>query len=178
MKTGVLVTGLKEFITKKGDKMAFVQVEDLTGHAEVTIFPKTYAAIKETLHSERPLIELSGTIDAKDDDYDDEESGDEGRVKEVKLLCDAARPLLEACMSSDQPVLIPYPVECTGEADIQQFKAILEKHRGDSAVQIQFELNGNNCIMELGHRWLVQASPQFNKDMDAWAKARMAARKH
>ena len=139
---------------------------------------KTYAAIKETLHSERPLIELSGTIDAKDDDYDDEEGGDEGRVKEVKLLCDAARPLLEACMSSDQPVLIPYPVECTGEADIQQFKAILEKHRGDSAVQIQFELNGNNCIMELGHRWRVQASPQFNKDMDAWAKARMAARKH
>ena len=57
---------------------------------------------------------------------------------------------------------------------IKEFKAILEKHRGNSAVQIQFELNGNNCIMELGHRWRVQASPQFNKDMDAWAKARMA----
>ncbi|MBQ5727862.1 MAG: DNA polymerase III subunit alpha, partial [Mailhella sp.] len=64
VKTGVLVTGIKEFITKKGDKMAFVQVEDLTGHAEVTIFPKTYAAIRETLQAERPLIELSGTIDA------------------------------------------------------------------------------------------------------------------
>jgi DNA polymerase-3 subunit alpha len=174
VKTGVLVTGLKEFITKKGDKMAFVQVEDLTGHAEVTIFPKTYAAIRETLQAERPLIELSGTIDAKDDDYDDEEGGEENRVKEVKLLCDSARPLLEACMSSDQPVFVPYPVECTGDADIKEFKAILEKHRGNSAVQIQFELNGNTCIMELGHRWRVQASPQFNKDMDAWAKARMA----
>ena len=81
-------------------------------------------------------------------------------------------------MSSDQPVLVPYPVECTGEADIQEFKSILEKHRGGSAVQIQFELNGNTCLMELGHRWRVQASPQFNKDMDAWAKARMSSRKH
>ncbi|WP_458399577.1 DNA polymerase III subunit alpha [Mailhella sp.] len=178
VKTGVLVTGLKEFITKKGDKMAFVQVEDLTGHAEVTIFPKTYAAIKETLQAERPLIELSGTIDAKEDDYEDDENAEEGRTKEIKLLCDSARPLLEACMSSDQPVLVPYPVECTGEADIQEFKSILEKHRGGSAVQIQFELNGNTCLMELGHRWRVQASPQFNKDMDAWAKARMSSRKH
>ena len=174
VKTGVLVTAVKEFITKKGDKMAFVQVEDLTGHAEVTIFPKTYAAIKETLHAERPLIELAGTIDVKDDDDDDEGEDEENRVKEVKLLCDSARPLLEACMSSDHPVVVPYPVSCTGDADIEEFKAILEKHKGSSSVQIQFELNKKNCIMELGPRWRVQASPQLNKDLDAWAKARLA----
>ena len=177
VKTGVLVTAVKEFITKKGDKMAFVQVEDLTGHAEVTIFPKTYAAIKETLHAERPLIELVGTVDARDDDDYDDEDDEENSVKEVKLLCDSARPLLEACMNSDHPVLFPYPVTCLGDADIQEFKAILEKHKGSSAVQIQFELNNRNCIMELGPRWRVQASPQLNKDMDAWAAARNALRR-
>ena len=127
--------------------------------------------------AERPLIELSGTIDSKDDDYDDDENGDENRVKEVKLLCDSARPLLEACMNSDQPVVVPYPVECTGDADIDEFKAILEKHKGGSPVHIHFELNGHACVMELGHQWKVQASPQFNKDVDAWVKARMAARR-
>jgi DNA polymerase-3 subunit alpha len=177
VRTGVLVTGLKEFTTKKGDKMAFVQVEDLTGHAEVTIFPKVYATIKQTLQAERPLIELSGTIDSKDDDYDDDEGGDENRVKEIKLLCDSARPLLEACMNSDQPVVVPYPVECTGDADVDEFKAILEKHRGGSPVHIHFELNGHTCVMELGHQWKVQASPQLNKDVDAWVRARMAARR-
>lgn len=177
VKTGVLVTSVKEFITRKGDKMAFVQVEDLTGHAEVTIFPKTYATIKDTLHGDRPLIELVGTVDAKDDDdFGDDEENDENTVKEIKLLCDSARPLLEACMSSDQPVVIPYPVTCTGDADIEEFKAILEKHKGTSSVQIQFELNNRNCLMELGPRWRVQASPQLNKDMDAWAKARLALR--
>jgi hypothetical protein len=43
-------------------------------------------------------------------------------------------------------------------------------------VQIHFELNKHTCIMELGHHWRVQASPQFNRDVDAWAKARIAAR--
>ena len=150
---------------------------DLTGHAEVTIFPKTYAAIKETLHAERPLIELAGTVDARDDDdYGDDDEDEENSVKEIKLLCDSARPLLEACMNSDHPVLFPYPVTCMGDADIEEFKAILEKHKGTSSVQIQFELNNRNCIMELGPRWRVQASPQLNKDMDAWAKARLALR--
>ena len=36
----------------------------------------------ETLLADRPLIELVGTIDAKDDDYDDDD-GDENRVKEI-----------------------------------------------------------------------------------------------
>ena len=156
--------------------MAFIQVEDLTGHAEVTIFPKTYAEIKEVLHTERPLIELTGTIDSDEDaDLGDEDEDQENTVKEIKLLCDSARPLAEACMDSSQPVLIYYPVECTHDADIQEFKAILEKHKGNSAVQIQFTLNGRTCLMELGPRWKVQASPQLNKDMEAWAKARSAA---
>lgn len=153
--------------------MAFVHVEDLTGHAEVTIFPKTYATIKEALHTERPIIELSGTIDVKDDEESEGED-EEKRVRNVKLLCDSALPLIEACMRSEHPVIVPYPVTCTDDADIEEFKAILEKHKGSSSVQIQFELNKKNCIMELGSRWRVQASPQLNKDLDDWAKARLA----
>ena len=91
-------------------------------------------------------------------------------------ICGFGKSLLEACMASDHPVLFPYPLACTGDADIQEFKAILEKHKGTSTVQIQFELNNRTCIMELGPRWRVQASPQLNKDMDAWAKARLALR--
>ena len=121
------------------------------------------------------LIELTGTIDSDDDaDMGDDDEAQESGVKEIKLLCDSARPLSEACMDSSQPVLIPYPVECTHDADIQEFKAILEKHKGSSTVQIQFTLNGHSCLMELGPRWKVQASPQLHKDMEAWAKARVA----
>ncbi|WP_298068384.1 DNA polymerase III subunit alpha [uncultured Mailhella sp.] len=174
IKTGVLVTSVKELVTKRGERMAFVQVEDLTGHAEVTIFPKTYGSIKEILHAERPLIELTATIDSDNAPETDDDGDEETNAKEIKLRCDSARPLMDACMDSSQSVIIPYPVECTHEADIEEFKAILDKYKGPSSVLIQFTLNGHICIMELGPRWKVQPGPLLNKDMEAWAKAHSA----
>ena len=38
-----IVAALKENITKKGDRMGFATIEDLTGSVEVVIFPETYA---------------------------------------------------------------------------------------------------------------------------------------
>ena len=44
-----LITGVRTINTKKGDQMAFVQIEDLQGSCEVVFFPKTYAECKEVL---------------------------------------------------------------------------------------------------------------------------------
>jgi DNA polymerase-3 subunit alpha len=171
VKTGVLVTACKEFITRKGEKMAFLQVEDLSGHAEVTVFPKLYAPLREYLQGERPLLHLTATIDSKDaPDLDDDEDS-EGKVKDIKLLCDAAMPLADACSQSDHPVLIDYPPHRTTDADFQELKAILEKHKGSSPVQVQLVLNDLTCILELGPAWKIQSSPQFHKDIEAWAAA-------
>ncbi|MEN9520836.1 MAG: hypothetical protein RLZZ381_3424, partial [Cyanobacteriota bacterium] len=38
----VMLNSVRKIITKKGDPMAFVQMEDITGEAEGTIFPSTY----------------------------------------------------------------------------------------------------------------------------------------
>lgn len=45
---GLLVTQ-KIIYTKKGDKMAFVQLEDYEGKAEIILFPKTYAKMSKWL---------------------------------------------------------------------------------------------------------------------------------
>lgn len=172
VKTGVLVTSVKEFITKRGEKMAFLQVEDLTGHAEVTVFPKAYASIKEILQKEHPLIELTATIDNEDDADTDNDVEQENVVRELKLICESARPLSDIYKNSSQPLLIPYPAECTHDAEIEEFKAILQKHKGAAPVQIQFTINGSIlCVMELGPRWQVQPSPRLTKDIEAWVTA-------
>ena len=89
VRVGVLVTGLRETLTKKGERMAFVQIEDLTGHGEVVFFPKTYWPLREILHAERALLELVGTVDVKDDEaiYDDEaEEQEASLLRPVKIL--------------------------------------------------------------------------------------------
>ncbi len=168
VKIGVLVTACKEFVTKKGDRMAFLQVEDLTGHAEVTVFPKNYAPISSYLHEERPLLEVSGTLESREISSQDDENEADSSQTDIKIICDGLRPLLDACESNDHPVIISYPSSRISDADFQEFKAILSKHKGSTPVQIQVEIDLKNCVMELGPQWKVRPSPQLHNDLESW----------
>jgi DNA polymerase-3 subunit alpha len=172
IKTGVLVTGLRETRTKKGERMAFVQVEDLTGHGEAIFFPKSYGPAKNLLQSERPLLELTASVDGNGDDIGSDEEEETEAAAPIKLLGDFVRPLLEACAESGSPVVVDFPPWCATPADTAEFKAILEKHRGGSPVHIRFELEGASCVMALGARWQVQSGPAFYQDAESWFRSR------
>ncbi|HXF61637.1 MAG TPA: DNA polymerase III subunit alpha [Caldilineaceae bacterium] len=44
-----MIAGVRTINTKKGEQMAFVQLEDMQGQCEVVVFPRTYAEVKEFL---------------------------------------------------------------------------------------------------------------------------------
>ena len=83
----MLVTTIKEVLTKsKGERMAFVGVEDLTGHAEVTFFPRSYAEARELIRAEQPLC-LTARLDSQGDAAQDaDEENNEDAPRELKLL--------------------------------------------------------------------------------------------
>jgi len=51
-----MISNVRMINTKKGDQMAFVQIEDLQGQCEVVVFPRTYAEIKEKLVADTVLV--------------------------------------------------------------------------------------------------------------------------
>lgn len=53
----------KAITTKKGDKMAFLQLEDYSGKAEVIVFPKLYTQVESWLSSYQIFV-IKGTVDA------------------------------------------------------------------------------------------------------------------
>ena len=59
---GGLITSKKIISTKKGDRRAFLQVEDITGNAEIIVFPKLFAKIEKQLE-EYSLFIIKGTLD-------------------------------------------------------------------------------------------------------------------
>ena len=67
IKLVVMLAGIKPHVTKKGDPMAFIQVEDMTGQLDAVVFPKVYQEIKELL-TENSLLVLKGKVDNKDDE--------------------------------------------------------------------------------------------------------------
>jgi DNA polymerase III subunit alpha len=62
----VMLTSLKPVTTKKGDRMAILTIEDLTGNTECVVFPKSYERVSEKLIVDARLM-VWGKIDRRDD---------------------------------------------------------------------------------------------------------------
>ena len=61
-----LVASMRKLTTKKSQLMAFVNLEDLYGTAEIVVFPKVYQKSASILESGEPLV-VVGRINVKED---------------------------------------------------------------------------------------------------------------
>ncbi len=61
-----IITNVKLMLTKKKDKMAFIQVADLDGEIEVIVFPKSYALFSSLILKDTPLL-FKGRVNMKED---------------------------------------------------------------------------------------------------------------
>ena len=59
-----LISELREVITRKGTRMAFGKIEDLTGQIEVIFFPDTFAVYESLIKGEKPLL-LGGNLESE-----------------------------------------------------------------------------------------------------------------
>lgn len=73
-----IISFVKPKTTKSNSVMAFVNIEDITGAAEMLVFPKTLAEYGNFIQ-EGSVIEIYAEVNAKEDE-------------EPKLLCDRVRP--------------------------------------------------------------------------------------
>jgi len=61
-----MIPELRQITTKKGDRMAIIQLEDLSGTCEAVVFPKTFLRLSEFLMTDTRLL-VWGTIDKRSD---------------------------------------------------------------------------------------------------------------
>ena len=99
IRVAVLVAGVKTLLTKREEKMAFLQVEDLTSSAECVVFPRAYEAIRDIL-TEDALLILDAKLEPQDDvsasgSSSDSDDDSEEPARQIKLLVHRATPLDE-----------------------------------------------------------------------------------
>ena len=61
-----MIAELRKVTTKKGDSMAILKVEDLTGSCDAVVFPKSFLRLSEHLMTETRLL-IWGSVDKRDD---------------------------------------------------------------------------------------------------------------
>ena len=110
-----MVAGLKELTTKKGDRMAFVTLEDLSGFAELVIFPEVYRASMDLIKGDDPLL-VTGNVKIE------EES--------AKILASEVVPLAEASEKMTRRVHFRCASSDLDPRRLTAFKDLLKRHRG------------------------------------------------
>ncbi len=64
---GVMVNKIRKITTRKGEMMAFLNIEDKSGLHDVIVFPRTYQVIKDQLEEGKPML-IATKISLKNDD--------------------------------------------------------------------------------------------------------------
>ncbi len=130
-----LVKSVKEINTKRGDRMAFVGLEDLEGVAEVTVFSDLYAESRDLLKPGEPIM-ISGTRNGEKDN--------------PKILAQEICRLEDAPGRFSNGIHIRIMTTGTDPARIKDLKRILKRHQGSLPVKLHVIVpNRTETVMSL-----------------------------
>lgn len=180
---GGMVSEVKPYTTKNGDRMAFVTLESLSAEVEVTVFPRIWEQVKEQVVKDA-LVVMDAKIDrqARRGGGNGDSGGQSAEEETVKLLCDGVRPLDRARKISDRKVqlaaegrakqedLCNTPAEPVGKlaplhieldaplADrqtLEQLREVLRGHQGPRQIVLHITDRSQSQAIGLGDRYRV-----------------------
>lgn len=146
MVLGGILNNIKTIITKKGDKMAFLNLEDLTGKIECLLFPRIYAEVQDMLVSDEPVL-ISGYVNLAEDQK-------KFFPEKITLLKDASDERVTA-------VRVNLPMERLNPHSLARVRQILLSYRGTVPIHFIFETDTGRARLPLDDNFLVAPSPQM-----------------
>ena len=120
-----IITSLRRMKTKKGDRMAFAALEDLTGHAEVVVFPKVFETCEAFMDVDAALC-IKGTTETESDP--------------PKILAEEIQPLIQAEKDAAAGLIVqlPHGLDENGLDDLLgRTDDVLVEHPGQCPVSFQ-----------------------------------------
>ncbi|MEB3256864.1 MAG: DNA polymerase III subunit alpha [Cyanobacteriota bacterium] len=142
-----LVADCRQVTTRKGDRMAVLQLEDLTGTCEAVVFPKSYGRLADHLMVDARLM-VWASVDRRDD--------------RVQVIVDDCCSIEEFRL-----LMVELPVEQAGDIAIQhRLRECLQRHRPDQELGVQrvpvvarVGIDGSSRFVRLGHQFCVSDGP-------------------
>ncbi|NKB87937.1 MAG: DNA polymerase III subunit alpha [Acidobacteria bacterium] len=123
---GGMVLSIRQMTTRKGDRMAILQIEDMEGQARVVVFPKVYQKCATLLVEEAVLL-VRGRKDTGDDD--------------ASILASSIESLTGITPPKEEPTA--QSVEVVIQLDqlvddvAGRLREVLERHRGNTPIVVQ-----------------------------------------
>jgi DNA polymerase-3 subunit alpha len=142
---GGIVAAQRTTMTKKGEPMAFVQLEDLTGSVEVVVFNSTYAHARELLVSDAVLV-VKGRVDHK-------------QQGETKLVALEVTPF--EAVPVRREVRLKVDARSAPAGVIRELAGVVREFPGEAPVYVDLVTSVGQKLLELGPEYRVDPKPDF-----------------
>ncbi len=141
---GGIVAAVRSIMTKSGQQMAFLTLEDMTGSTEVTLFAKTYRDVRQLLEVDR-IVVVRGRVELRGSDpklvgFEVVPFEQVPEVGVVRLRLDARTAPPDA---------------------LRNLKAVVEEWRGDHPVIVELATSAGQRRLRLGPRYKVRPEGGF-----------------
>jgi DNA polymerase-3 subunit alpha len=120
-----IVTSRKDMTTKRGDRMAFVVIEDLTGTIEVSLFPDVFREAAPLLDADQPLL-IKGDL----------ECGEQS----VKIAAKEVSALSEIRAQRTKEIHLKFKSDQLAKPKFDAMLQTLSKHPGKCTTFIHIEI--------------------------------------
>ena len=148
---GGVVSNLKEINTKKGDRMAFVTLEDLNGVVEIIVFADLYKNASLLLKGEEPIV-VKGRTDA----------GEES----VKIIAGEILPFEQALGKLTTSIHLQVLSSRLGRDDLLAMREIFQDSPGTCPVYLHVLLpEKQEAVIALGEEWKLNSGEQLIRRM-------------
>jgi len=141
-----LITGRKNILTKKGDRMGFSTLEDLSGKIECVIFPKTFAEFESVLAGDWPVA-ITGQVNLAETPR--------------KFFPSKVKKIDEEASQRVTGVTVSVEMEDLGPQKLEKFRQVLLSYRGTVPLHVTLLHQGVQADVSLGQEYLINPTPQF-----------------
>ena len=146
-----LASSLKEIVTKKGDRMAFLNLEDMKGFVEVILFPEVFKNASPHLRGGDPIL-VRGILDLSED--------------RIKVKATEVRSLPEWISSSQKILHIKIPLLSLTQTGLGDLKEIISAHHGSCRVFLHITNGGQReTVIALPDEFRVDPSQNFKNSI-------------
>ncbi len=140
------ISARKNILTKKGDKMCFFNLEDLSGKIEVVVFPRTYAEYESLLDENVPIL-VEGDINLNESPR--------------KLLASKILKLKDHAENKITGVRVSVHLEDLTEIKLNKLRHVLLSYRGTVPMHMIFEGDGGRARLPLGDDYMINPTPKM-----------------
>lgn len=147
-----IITEVRTTLTKKGDRMAYVRLEDLEGSVELIIFPELYRSSSALLTEDRPVL-TAGTVNKTD-------SGLKLKTSRISDLAEMAERI------TSQVDISLHSVGLTSD-DLRGLKDILMSYTGRCPVYLHLLSNQKEYVLAIDPALSINPTNDFMKSVES-----------